>query len=164
MRRTLAVMILMMSCAALAQGKVPIKVKKGMTWRFNSANPTTGTIDVGCSNSCDGYNGDTACTTPLPMLCIRKSGPGFPLPVPVGLPNSDRYHLWSGGIVATTAPIVPTTLAAANAACAAQFGTDWRLAEHHDGWGWSFQAYGGVGDPKSRFWVNVNDQPNGVCW
>lgn len=138
---------------------------KGMTWRFVATNTTTGTISVGCANGCDAYHGDTPCTTPLPMLCIRKDGPGFPLPLPVGVDNSNQYYRWSGGVVATTAAIVPpATLAAANAACATQFGPGFRVAEFHDGWGWSFQAYGGIGDPTKRFWVHINDQSGATCW
>lgn len=142
-------------------------VAKGMTWRSVATHPTTGTISVGCAGNCNAYQGDTPCTTPLPMMCIRKSGPGFPLQLPTGVSNSNQYYLWAGGVVATTAPVVPAsapTLVAANAACAAQFGPNWRVAEFHDGWGWGFQAYGGVGDPSKRFWVHINDQPAATCW
>jgi len=38
------------------------------------------------------------------------------------------------------------------------------VAEHHDGWGWHFQAYGGVGDPSKPFWADINDQPAATCW
>jgi hypothetical protein len=139
--------------------------RKGMTWALLGTNVPTGTIKVGCSGpACNAYHGDTPCTTPLPLLCIRKSGPGFPLPVPASVDNSNRYYKWAGGIVGTTAAMVPpSTLAAANAACTTQFGTDWRVAEFHDGWGWHFQAYGGIGNPTQRFWAHINDQP-AVCW
>jgi hypothetical protein len=141
-----------------------VTVHKGMTWKWISKNATTGTVDVGCDN-CGAYQGDTSCKTALPILCIKKSGPGFPLPVPVGVNNSDQYHKWTGGIVATTAPIVPpATLAAADALCAQDFGPGWRVAEFHDGWGWHFQAYGGVGNQNQHFWVHINDQPGALCW
>ena len=137
---------------------------KGMTWAFGGVNTPTGTVRVACSN-CNPTTGDTPCSTPLPMLCIRKSGAGFPLPKPLSVNNTDQNSLWSGGVIGTTAPLVPpTTLAAANAVCVQQFGSDWRVAEFHDGWGWGFQAYGGIGYPASRFWVDINDQPNGKCW
>jgi hypothetical protein len=140
--------------------------RKGMTWRLVRTNSPTGTIRVGCGNNeCDPRQGDTPCTSALPLLCIRKTGVGFPLPVPATVSNTDRYNKWSGGVVGTTsATVPPATLAGANALCAQQFGTDWRVAEFHDGWGWYFQAYGGVGDPSARFWVHINDQPNGRCW
>jgi hypothetical protein len=60
--------------------------------------------------------------------------------------------------------ILPATLATANALCVAEFGAGWRVAEFHDGWGWNFQAFGGLGKPAGRFWVNIDDQPGGVCW
>lgn len=139
--------------------------RNGMTWVFEAKNPTTGTILVGCGNACDPRKGDRSCTESLPLLCIRKSGPGFPLPLPAHVNNSDQYSRWSGGVVATTMPIVPPAkLADANAVCIKAFGPEWRVAEFHDGWGWKFQAYGGVGDAAKRFWVHINDQPLGNCW
>jgi hypothetical protein len=144
----------------------------GMTWKLNSANSTSGIVDVGCSQSplCDAYNGDTLCTTKLPMLCINPFGPaGLPLPVPPNVDNSIVYHKWSGGIVATTPAVAASTFnftADANTYCQTQFGPNWRVAEFHDGRGgsgWNFQAYGGVGQPSKRFWVDINDQP-ATCW
>ena len=142
--------------------------KRGMTWQLDWTNPTAGTIDVGCGNGnhppCDAYNGDTACTERLPILCIKKQGAGFPLPLPAGVDNTDIYHQWSGGIVGITeATVPPTDRAAANALCAEKFGEGWRVAEFHDGWGWHFQASGSVGDSHGRFWVDINDQPS-TCW
>lgn len=140
-------------------------VKKGLTWKWLATNSTTGTVDVGCWSGCDAYHGDTPCTKALPLLCIKKSGPGFPLPVPTSVDNSNQYHKWSGGVVGTTKPVVPpSTRAAANALCVSEFGPDFRVAEHHDGWGWHFQAYGGVGKPTQNFWVDINDQPGATCW
>jgi hypothetical protein len=141
-------------------------VKKGMTWGLDSTNSTTGTIDVGCNGpACDAHQGDTPCGQELPILCIKKQGAGFPLPVPASVNNNDQYHKWAGGVVGTTKSTVPPpTRAGAAALCVKEFGTGWRVAEFHDGWGWHFQAYGGVGDPKGRFWVDINDQPNALCW
>jgi hypothetical protein len=139
--------------------------KKGLTWIKAGVDPVNGAVRIACNNNCNATQGDTPCTTPLPLLCIRKSGPGFPLPVPVGMNNSDQYNRWAGGVIATTAPMVPpATLAAANAVCATTFGANWRLAEFHDGWGWAFRAYGGVGDPNQRVWLDINDQPGATCW
>jgi len=138
---------------------------KGLTWKLLGTNSTTGTIAVGCWSGCDAFQGDTACTAALPILCIKKSGTGFPLPLPAAVSNSDIYYKWSGGVIGTTSPTVPpSTLAAANALCSQAFGTDWRVAEFHDGWGWHFQAYGGVGNPAQNFWVDINDQPGATCW
>ncbi len=146
---------------------------KGLTWKLVSTNAPTGTIRVGCGNSagqneCNPYQGDTACTAALPILCIKKAGTGFPLSRPASVNNISQYNKWSGGVVGTTsATVPPATLAGANALCVSEFGTGWRVAEFHDGWGWYFQAYGGVGDPTKRFWINANGpngQPSATCW
>jgi hypothetical protein len=160
---------------AKSAGKCNIPPKKGMTWLHTASNSQAGTITVGCSG-CDAGHGDTLCTQQLPLLCIYKPSPLFQLPL--GLPNSDRYNLWSGGVVATTQPIAGNTFGhisagtplspAANDYCAAQFGFGWRVAEFHDGWGWNFQAYGGTVSaptvPSTRFWVHINDQKAANCW
>lgn len=140
--------------------------RRGMTWRHIQTNVPSGTIRVGCGNQeCNAYQGDTTCDSALPILCIKKSGPGFPLPLPVGVDNSSQYNKWSGGVVATTPAMVPPTQRVkANEVCVHYFGQGWRVAEFHDGWGWYFQAYGGVGNPSSRFWVDISDQPLGRCW
>lgn len=139
--------------------------RKGLTWGLLRTNQPTGTVRVGCGNNkCEPRRGDTPCTEKLPILCIRKSGPGFPLPKPATVDASSRYNRWSGGVIGTTqATVPPKTLQEAHALCEQEFGEHWRVAEHHDGWGWAFQAYGGVGDPNSRFWMDINDT-NGTCW
>jgi hypothetical protein len=141
---------------------------KGMTWLHSISNAQTGTITVGCSN-CDAYKGDTVCTQKLPLLCIYKPTPPFPLPA--GVSNADQYSQWSGGVVATTAPVAGNTFAHSTDAtnyCVAQFGSSWRVAEFHDGQYWNFQAYGGTvkapAVPSTRFWVHINDQPAANCW
>lgn len=143
----------------------PAELKRGLTWTLITPPSQAGTVRVGCNNGCDPHKGDTVCGEALPILCIRKSGPGFPVPKPASIDGSSQYNRWSGGVVATTAATVPPTkLADADALCVQQFGTGWRVAEFHDGWGWAFQAYGGVGDPSKRFWVDINDQPGATCW
>lgn len=145
-----------------------VSVAKGTTWIHTASNAGTGTITVGC-NGCNPYSGDTVCTQQLPLLCIYKPTPAFP--VPVGVNNADLYNQWSGGVVATTQAVAGNsfaTAAAANLYCQSQFGPGWRVAEFHDGWGWNFQAYGGTVNapavPSARFWVHINDQPTGNCW
>lgn len=142
----------------------------GMTWRVRAKHVPTGVITVGCGynptygNECNAYSGDTSCARELPILCILKSGPGFPLVKPVSVDNLSSYYRWSGGIVGTTRPTLPPdTLAAANAMCVQEFGANWRVAEFHDGSGWNFRAYGDVGYPSKRFWVHIDDQPAN-CW
>lgn len=142
----------------------------GMTWGTYRVDPITGVLQVGCqpanaTGDCDAYHGDTSCSTELPVLCKRVLG--LPQPATFTWPP-DATHVWSGNVVATTPPIAPataglTTRAAVNAYCAAEFGPGWEVAEHHDGWGWNFTAYGNVGTAP-RFWVDIDDQPDATCW
>jgi hypothetical protein len=139
---------------------------KGMTWERRAVNATNGTVTVGCvggANVCNPYQGDTLCSTSLPVLCFKPSG--FPIPASV---ISSTYNRWSGGIIGTTAAVAASSfggsLANAHIKCAQEFGAGWRVAEFHDGWGWNFQAYGNVGTSANRFWVDINDRPNGRCW
>jgi len=52
--------------------------------------------------------------------------------------------------------------------CVKEFGKGWRVAEFHDKLnarsGWAFTAYGNVGTQSKRFWTDIDDQVNGVCW
>jgi hypothetical protein len=164
MRKTSAVALCLLFVLPCAVEADSLANSKGLTWKLHGTNSPTGTIHVGCA-SCDAYQGDTPCGTALPLLCIKKSGAGFPLPPPASVNDTDRYNRWAGGVVGTTnAMVPPTTLAAADAECAKAFGAGWRVAEFHDGWAWNFHAYGGVGNPAARFWIHINDQPGATCW
>lgn len=140
---------------------------KGMTWERRAVNATNGTVTVGCVGGpsvCNPYLGDTLCSTSLPVLCFKPSG----FQKPAFVIDTSIYNRWSGGIVATTSPVAASSfggsLANAHAMCEQELGAGWRVAEFHDGWGWNFQAYGNVGTLANRFWVHINDQPNGRCW
>jgi len=162
--RKISFTALYLLCALALAMQADAQSSKGMTWKMIGTNSPTGTIKVGCAN-CNAYQGDTPCTTALPLLCIRKTGPGFPLPLPATVVNSNQYYKWSFGVIGTTGDTVPPpTLALANSRCVQVFGANWRVAEFHDGWGWNFQAYGGVGAPAKRFWVHINGQPGATCW
>ncbi len=159
----------------------PAAVKKGMTWGVYPHDPVTGTANVSCQGApaspnpnqghCDPYVGDTPGTVRLPVLCFSKLG--MPNPVSNVSPPSDAAY-WSGGVIATTPAVSPMAMGWLNqprtlidAYCAAQFGPGWQVAEFHMGQnhGWKFGAYGNVGKPgKQRFWVHINDQPNGNIW
>lgn len=149
----------------------PVPIKKGMTFGIRNPYPgtVTGVVHVGCGDkdavNCDAIRGDTLCATPKPILCIypRK------MPKPASVVESGRWHKWSGGIVGTTKPMAaPDKLSLANKACTDEFGSGWRVAQFHDGYagrsGWSFSAYGNVGTQDKRFWTDIDDQRNGVCW
>jgi len=144
--------------------------KKGMTWGVRDPQPETvnGVAHVGCHDAaggkCEPYNGDTLCSTPLPILCHNP----MQLRKPANLTES-QWDRWSGGLIGTTNPMAaPSTLADANAECVKEFGDGWRVAEHHDAYpgtsGWAFSAYGNVGTKGKRFWTDIKNQPNGICW
>ena len=154
--------------------------KRGLTWGVYPIDPTTGTFTVSCQGlpavqsgggACNPYVGDTPGTARLPVLCFNKLG--MPYPVPNSAPNSQLAY-GSGGVVATTPPVSPIAMgwlgvprSTVDAYCAAQFGSGWVVAEHHMGQnqGWKFGTYGNVGKPgKQRFWVHINNQPNGNVW
>jgi concanavalin A-like lectin/glucanase superfamily protein len=164
-------------------GKCKPSAAKGMTWRWGGVNATSGTVIVGCGPSdpvhpCNASVGDQLCTDSLPLLCFKPFNPL--LPTPKSVVETPYYYQWSGGIVATTPPVQASSfngsLALANARCEQEFGPTvglpkWRVAEFHDGGrgvraagGWNFHAYGNMGDPKTRFWVHIDDQPKGTCF
>lgn len=147
----------------------------GMTWRLigpaAGVEATTGIVHVGCGynsgigNECNPIAGDTFCSAVLPVLCHYDAA----LPRPASVPAGTIYNRWSRGIVATTRPVAANTFAGIGAVdqfCMAEFGPDWRTAEFHDGWGWNFKAYGNIGSDVTaqRFWVDIDDQPDGTCW
>jgi hypothetical protein len=157
--------------------------RNGMTWTRIGAPPLQ-TDGVGCSG-CNPYQGDTSCSSSLPILCVKPEGLQRPNYAVSGSPSQRG---WSGGHIRLTTAAVGTSLgslANANAICAAAFGTGYRMAEFHDGkyvtgmgadayygntWptsgllngGWNFYAYGNVSS-ASRFWTYINDQPAN-CW
>ncbi len=119
--------------ATLSNGALAAsKGKKGMTWTKRSSNAVNGTVTVGCAG-CDAYNGDTPCTTRLPLLCFLP----LKAPKPTSTVVSNAfYDGWSGGIVGTTPPYAGNSFATrqdANKACVQEFvDPNWRVAEHHD--------------------------------
>jgi hypothetical protein len=147
----------------------------GMTWKKQSHYDTLGVDRVGC-NGCDAYHGDTACSTRLPILCLKKDNspdPGVPiLPCNGCSQPDDFYNGWAEGHIGLTLPVPGEALMGvedANDICRFFVGSDYRIGEHHDGkrqsggyGGWNWYAYGNVNDP-SRFWAHVNGQPAN-CW
>jgi len=142
--------------------------RKGMTWGVYPAHPVSGIATVACQGqpggNCNAYQGDTSCSVPVPVLCMKVSG----LPNPAS--NTQDPQHWSGNVIATTPAVAPASMplgsvAQVNGYCAAQFGPGWVVADFHAGSGWKFGAYGNVGQPgRSRFWVNIRDQPAANCW
>jgi hypothetical protein len=164
--KTIILFSLLFSTVASAEGR------KGLTWGVQPSNIAENLVNVSChgapatvgvgrSPSCDGYVGDTQCSERRPVLCINKSKS---IPQPQGI-GHDQYNQWASGEVRLTHDLegyALNSLQAANSYCAEYFGPDWRMAEHHDGWGWGFWAVGKISN-KSRFWVHIKNQP-GNCW
>ncbi|HEY0736039.1 MAG TPA: S8 family peptidase [Herpetosiphonaceae bacterium] len=136
----------------------------GMTWTVLQQR-SDGVVHVGSDSQTNPYSGDTPATASLPVLCLNVTYSS----VPAGI-TPDFYNGWARGSLAVTPAVSGTQLtsrAAADAICAANFGSSWRMAEFHDGWyganleysgGWSYWGYGTLA-VGSRFWVAINDQP-----
>ncbi|MEV7600787.1 hypothetical protein AB0O91_25795 [Kitasatospora sp. NPDC089797] len=126
----------------------------GLTWSVLEQRGTS--VHVGTDRLSNPYLGDTDAATELPVLCIRLDG----RPAPDGIPTSG-FHSWAGGEVAVTDPTAGSDLTGRDAGdelCADTFGGDWRMAEFHDGEGWSLWATGSL-PQGTRFWTAINDQP-----
>ncbi|MEV6979333.1 hypothetical protein [Kitasatospora sp. NPDC093806] len=127
---------------------------RGMTWGTLEQRADN-VVHVGYYEGSDPYYGDTPSNTALPVLCLKKDG----RPAPAGVPASG-YHSWAGGEVGASAPVLGnqlTSRAAADQVCASTFGGSWRMAEFHDGEGWSLWANGTL-PAGGRFWTAINDQ------
>ena len=134
--------------------------KNGMTWAL-VATTASGAAKVDCSG-CDPSFGDTCCAEERPVLCILTGTAAKPADFIEGA----QYRRWSGGEVKATPPVAGTSLrtrSEANALCATTFGAGWRVAEFHDGVGWGLWAFGDLSE-GIRYWVDINDQPDGTCW
>ena len=135
----------------------------GMTW--TAIENRSGVVHVGSDGVTNPYNGDTAASASLPVLCLRVDNAGTPSNV-----SPDFYNGWARGPVALTPAVAGSTLtspAAADSLCASHFGAGWRMAEFHDGrygpnleysGGWSFWGFGNI-PVGTRFWTHINDQP-----
>ena len=151
-----------LAAATFCLPAVALANPNGMTWATYGHDSTYGADTVSChggSRSCNAYTGDTSCARALPVLCINQDGSSNP-----GA-TTGTYTQWAAGNIATTLPVLGTALASASnadAICENAFGTGWRMAEFHDGWGWGFVALGHVRDDR-RFWVYIDDQPAN-CW
>jgi len=146
---------------------------------------------TGSNGGCNAYKGDTPCNHSIPILCINKckyKRPNYPIDCGSYAMPGEFYCGWSEGFIALSRPVFGYNLlsqANGDKICASQYGTGFRMAEHHDGrwvsgmnannffystWpattssgGWGFVSYGVKGPVWTRFWVAINDQ-NANCW
>lgn len=131
--------------------------------------PLPDVIDLTCfgirkvGEPCDPYVGDTVCSAALPVACSRPGN--APSPVRAG---SMARTAWTGGSLAVTEPVRGDsfrTIRDVQRLCAARFGPDWRVANINDGG--RFLIISAQGDRRTvtgRVWVDVVNQPHGVCW
>ncbi|MFI6703529.1 RICIN domain-containing protein [Streptomyces sp. NPDC050509] len=127
----------------------------GMTWRTLEQRAGD-VVHVGSDAGTNPYQGDTRPSAVLPLLCVFRDGRAPAPGVPLG-----TYDSWFHGMVKVTAPVVGsalTSLERANQLCTASFGSGWRMAEFHDGGGWSFWASGNL-PGGVRFWAYIDDSP-----
>jgi hypothetical protein len=124
--------------------------RTGMTWGVMTSVPTQpGVTFVSChgqpkagtqNGSCNAYFGDTACTTALPVLCIKADGRKRPAnlyepQINAALPSS-FYAGWAAGEVNVSKPVRGDTFKSrgdADKFCESSFGNGWRMAGFHDG-------------------------------
>lgn len=139
--------------------------RRGVTFGVRASNPDENASWVSCLGlpgtrlgGCDVRKGDTECTASLPLLCLITDGeltrdPGA---------SEGR---WLAARIAASSPIRGTALATrdlADAHCARQFGTGWRVAswsDHGDG----FIASGAM-KRAERMWIDAPDNPGATCW
>lgn len=117
---------------------------------FASRNGAPRTEGNGSDGACLPRAGDTSCRTSLPLLCLR--------------PAAARP-----AALATTTELPGFALASrvdADARCAADFGSDWRLADYHDGPGGMVHGVPIEGHGLAthrRVWVGTN-ATLANCW
>ncbi|MEO5559753.1 MAG: hypothetical protein ABIO49_08035 [Dokdonella sp.] len=159
--------------------------KKGMTWGVGARlSDDKNIVYVSCQgqpridgHGCEAYVGDTACSSRRPLLCLNVDGRARPADVLVppsgGVMPKAFYSGWAAGRIGLSKPVKGDQFknrSDADAFCASNLGTGWRVAEHHDGivdaqgshGGWGLVANGHV-RKTSRFWVAINDTAAN-CW
>jgi hypothetical protein len=92
-------------------------------------------------------DGDAPCTESLPLLWFRPGETARP--EGFTLPPQAR---WTGGEIGLLAEAYVGAELPAEDACAAKFGSSWRLARDDDGGPFGLAATGEL-PPPSRFWV-----------
>jgi FKBP-type peptidyl-prolyl cis-trans isomerase 2 len=134
--------------------------KLGMTWWAWAYNNTYNTTKLWCREwwKCDAYLWDTICTELVPVLCIKENTTSAPTNLP-----TDFYNWRLSADIQFTKPVAWNTfktLTDVNTFCVENFGQWWRVGEFHDwkGWWWFYVKWDY--STKSRFWININDQPS----
>ena len=145
--------------------------RMGMT--FGSVVPEgapTGTVLTSChagpaathpGPSCNPYTGDTPCDEAHPILCAHVDASVDPAASGTWVSCG-----WMDGELASSSPhagLELTSLEAANAICAAEFGAGFVMAEFHLGGGWCMAGNDLGVNPSDRSWTYISDQ-HANCW
>ncbi len=141
-----------------------------------AAAPVVATAPTPSAPQCNPVQGDTACRTALPVLCVLKDGSASDA---VGVATDTKIDgssptytvsaLWAGGTLGATAPVagfVLGSLAEANARCTKELGSGWRMATVLDSTqGGSLLGKRGQGlvQVQTRHWV-ANPAQKSNCW
>ncbi|WP_378273108.1 S8 family peptidase [Amycolatopsis samaneae] len=112
----------------------------------------------------DPYHGDTPAAAKAPILCLAITNQSPPF----GDIPTTGFNAWANGVVKITKPVsgaALTSRAVADGICQSSFDSRFRMAEFHDGGGWSLWAFGDLYSgplPEFtkgvRFWAAINDQ------
>ena len=136
-------------------------------------------IDRPRGGTCDPYEGDTACSRSLPLLCFRPGERAARAPTRVDAKsgqvtppaqNQDHLAQLGGGPIVRGDRLLSEDIA--SAMCEQALGPGWRMAHFHDGGGWQIPALRHSSLPAvastraasaGRYWVSIADQ-RGNCW
>ena len=136
-------------------------------------------------NGCNPQEGDTSCTTLLPVTCIihhlkldRPWYSFYPLFTPLNNPDNSFYEGWTGGIIALTDPVRGLEIDSyitGTRMCQNAFGANAKMATFTDGyympymngpniaieklWDWSKAQRG-----EYNFWGYFNHHHIGKSW
>jgi hypothetical protein len=145
------------------------EIKKGVTLVEFSDKPLGPDVSyLACAKDmtqsfCDPYSGDTPCSTALPLACYKEGNNSIPQNFTVSGYSDSSFV---GGEVKPSAPVTGNqfkTRIEADAFCASQFGTGWRILSYQDGNGGYVSSRSRIA-PKTRLWIDIKDQPRGRCW
>ncbi len=151
---------------ALTLGHTPVPSKPDLMYSSCNGEPK----DMGnpSSSQCNPQQGDMSCRTALPVLCILKDG-STAESAGLTAESAGLAANWVGGSLGATTPVAGFVLGSrpeADARCAKELGTGWRMAEFGDasGAGNLIGKRGlGLTNTNTRHWVAINDQKSN-CW
>lgn len=144
-------------------------VPQGLTFVEHPAKPAGPDISVlSCVSDdterlCGPQQGDTPCSTSLPLACYREGAQ--PKPANLTALGLDEARFIPGE-VRMTAAVRGDSLAtreAADALCARTLGTGFRVLRYQEAGGAVVISRSAV-PARTRAWIEIGDQPRATCW